>query len=128
MKTQVIYNSDLHFEHVHWKGELLFWKDEIKSFQNRLDELVNRWTDTDVLKQLSEYQNSFIIHKARIDEFIDRIDAHELDIAKHYEIHMDVIDIPDLKTHNKYRDEMETERSIYHELKKEFFKFLAKYM
>jgi len=128
MVSQVIYNSDLHFEHTLWKNELLFWKDEIKSFQNRLDELVVRWTDKSVLKELSTFQNSFIIHRNKINDFMDEIDAHEMNIAKHYEIHQNVIDIPDLKSHNKMRKKMETERAIYNELKKEFFKFLSKYM
>lgn len=128
METKTIYNSDLHFEHVHWKNELLFWKDEIKSFQNRLDELVTRWTDKTVLKQLSEFQNSFTIHDAKIDEYIDEIDGHELNIAEHYEIHQNVIDIPDLKRHNEFRKIMDTENAIYHKLRKDFFTFLSKYM
>jgi len=105
METQVVYNSDLHFEHRLWKNELLFWKDEIKSFQNK-----------------------FIIHNNKIEEFLDKIDAHELNIAKHYEIHQNVIDLPDLKSHNEFRLKMESERGIYDQLKKEFFKFLSRYM
>ena len=128
MKTELIFNSDLHFEHVHWNRELLFWKDEIKSFQNRLDELVNKWTDKNVLKELNAFQNSFIIHRNNIDHCMEEIDAHELNIAKHYEIGKNVIDIPDLKKHNEFRERMETERGIFHELKKEFFQFLSKYM
>ena len=128
METQVIYNSDLHFEHNLWKNELLFWKDEIRSFQNRLDELVERWTDKKVLNKLSEFQNSFTIHKDNIYKYLDEIEGHELNIAKHYEIHQNVIDIPDLKRHNEFRELMETERGIFNELKKEFFKFLSIYM
>jgi len=128
METQVIYNSDLHFEHTLWKNELLFWNDEIKSFQNRIDELVDRWTDKKVLKQLNEFQHSFNVHENNIHKYLDEIDAHELNIAKHYEIHQNVIDIPDLKKHNEFRDIMETERGIFGELKKEFFIFLSKYM
>jgi len=128
METQVVYNSDLHFEHRLWKNELLFWKDEIKSFQNRLDELITRWTDKEVLKELSQFQNKFIIHNNKIEEFLDKIDAHELNIAKHYEIHQNVIDLPDLKSHNEFRLKMESERGIYGQLKKEFFKFLSRYM
>jgi len=128
METQVVYNSDLHFEHRLWKNELLFWRDEIKSFQNRLDELITRWTKKEVIKELSQFQNKFIIHNNKINEFLDEIDAHELNIAKHYEIHQNVIDVPDLKSHNEFRLKIEKERGIYGQLKKEFFKFLSKYM
>lgn len=39
---KVIYNEDQHFEHKQWNSELAFWEDELKSFKNRLSELVNR--------------------------------------------------------------------------------------
>ena len=46
METKVIYNSDLHFEHERWRSELRFWKDELRSFRNRLEELVLRWMNS----------------------------------------------------------------------------------
>jgi len=128
METKVIFNSDLHFEHSQWQNEILFWKDEIETFQNRLDELKDRWTDKKVLTQLDEFGTSFIAHKKHFEEYLEEINAHELNIAKHYEIHQNVIDIPDLKRHDEFREIMATERSIYGELKKEFFKFISKYM
>ena len=81
METTVIYNSDLHFEHERWKSELLFSKDEMRSFKNRLEELVTRWTDRDVLMQLEHFQNEFILHEGRINEFLEGIEAHEHQIA-----------------------------------------------
>jgi len=128
METNVIYNSDLHFEHSQWQNEILFWRDEIETFQNRLDELKDRWTDKKVLVQLDEFGKSFIAHKKHFEEYLEEINGHELNIAKHYEIHQNVIDIPDLKRHDEFREIMATERSIYSELKKEFFKFISKYM
>ena len=62
METNVIFNSDLHFEHNLWRAELLFWEDELKSFNNRLSELVKRWTDKEVLAQLEHFQNQFVLH------------------------------------------------------------------
>lgn len=61
METVVIFNSDLHFEHKQWRRELFFWEDELKSFQNRLKELLKRWSDRKMLAQLEHYQNQFII-------------------------------------------------------------------
>ena len=59
---EVVYNSDLHFEHKQWNSELAFWEDELKTFKNRLSELVTRWTDNEELAQLEHYQNEFILH------------------------------------------------------------------
>ena len=128
METQVIYNSDLHFEHERWRSELFFWKDEMRSFKNRLEEIVSRWIDKEVLAQLEHYQNEFILHEGRIDEFLEGIEAHEHRIAgksKSGEISMDRIMV---KRHIEFREEMETQRDMFHKLKKEFFNFLTKYM
>lgn len=128
METKLVYNSDLHFEHQQWNRELAFWKDELKSFQNRLDELVTRWTDDQVLAKLGQFQNQFNIHKNKIDEFKDDIHAHELTISKHFEANENAIDRIHFKHHVKFREQMETQRDIYNDLKKRFFKFLSKYM
>ena len=128
METQVVYNSDLHFEHERWRSELFFWKDEMRSYRNRLEELVTRWTDRKVLAQLEHYQNEFILHEGRIDEFLEGIETHEHSIAgksKSGEISMDRVM---MKKHLEFREEMETQRLLFFNLKKEFFNFLTKYI
>lgn len=128
MESQVIFNSDLHFEHMQWKKELLFWRDEIKSFQNRLDEIVNRWTDHKVLAELGQFQNNFAIHNNEIDEFMEQIEGHEHNIAVHYEANRDALDRVDMEHHISLRDKMNTQRKLYNDLKHKYYLFLTKYM
>lgn len=128
METQVIYNSDLHFEHERWRSELLFWKDEMKTYKHRLEELVSRWTDPKVLAQLEHFQNEFILHEGRIDEFLEGIEAHEHRIAGQSMAGDDSMDRALVEKHLEFRDEMETEREMFHGLKKKFFNFLTEYM
>lgn len=128
METQVIYNSDLHFEHECWRSELFFWKDEMKSFNHRLEELVSRWTDKDVLVQLEHFQNEFILHEGRINEFLEGIESHEHRIAGQSMAGDDSMDRAMVQRHLEFRDEMETQREMFQNLKKEFFKFLTKYL
>ena len=78
---EVIFNEDLHFEHQQWSSELAFWEDELKSFKNRLSELVTRWTDNEVLAQLEHYQNEFILHGGVIEDLQETIEQHETRIA-----------------------------------------------
>lgn len=125
MKTQVIFNSDLHFEHQTWKSELYFWKDELRSFNNRLEELVERWTDKDVLARLEHFQNEFILQEGRIDEFLEGIEQHEARIAGTSMAGEDSMDAVMVKKHLEFREEMETQRDMFRELKKEFFTFLT---
>jgi hypothetical protein len=128
MKKQVIYNSDLHFEHKLWQSELAFWEDELKLFNNWLSELVIRWTDKKVLIQLEHYQNQFILHGTIIDEFQNEINMHEVNMNDHDIKGEDVLNYSFVKKHIEFRNKMETQRHIYADLKKEFFSFLTKYM
>ncbi|SDF02830.1 hypothetical protein SAMN05421636_11016 [Pricia antarctica] len=128
MKKEIINNSDLHFEHTQWRSELLFWEDELKTFNNRLEELVIRWTNKDVLAQLEHFQNQFIRHGEVIDTLQHDINVHETNMAAHNEKGEDVINVLLAKNHIAFRERMETQRKIYGDLKKEFYRFLSRFM
>lgn len=127
-RKEIIYNEDLHFEHQQWRSELAFWEDELKSFKNRLGELVTRWTDKEVLVQLEHYQNEFILHDRVIDDMQEAIEQHEIRIAAQTKTGQDALDTILVKKHVEFRNRMETQRQIYADLKKDFFRFLSKYM
>lgn len=127
-KTEVLFNEDLHFEHKQWQSELTFWEDELKSFNNRLDELINRWTNREVIVQLEHYQNEFILHGKVIDQLQEAIEKHEIRIAGQTQVGQDALDTVMTKKHLEFRNKMETQRQIYANLKKAFFHFLSKYM
>ena len=128
VNKQIIFNSDLHFEHVQWKKALLFWKDELKSFQNRLDELADRWSDKSILAQLEHYQNQFSIQQNAMNELDNEINSHEINIAGHSKKGVDVLNTNLVKSHIEFRNKMITQTTIYDNLKREFFTFLTKYM
>jgi hypothetical protein len=128
MKTDVLFNSNMHFEHKQWKRELAFWQDELKSFNNRLDELVSHHEDKDTLAKLEHYQNEFILHEGVIEDLLEAIEEHETRIAAQSKTGLDELDTKMSKKHIEFRDRMETQRHIYAELKKNFFKFLEKHM
>ena len=128
MKNELIFNSDLHFEHNQWKRELFFWEDELKSFQNRLEELVKRWTKKEMLVQLEHYQNQFTLQNEVINTLQEDIHIHEISIAAASKKGKDLLDTALVKKHIEFRTRMEVQRNIYRDLKKEFFKFLTKYM
>lgn len=128
METQVLFNSDLHFEHVQWNRELSFWEDEIKSFNNRLEELITRWSNKKIFIKLEHYQNEFILHNKRINELQEAIEVHEIRMAGLSKTDTNVLDTQLVKKHIDIRDKMETQRQIYADLKKEFFGFLSEYI
>jgi hypothetical protein len=128
MKNELIYNVDLHFEHENWQRELNFWEDELKSFRIRLEELVLRWTDQDVLAEIEKFQNQFMIQEKEFDALKDQIAMHEKNMAAHYEKNEDVLNKMFVNQHLAFREVLETERNLYYNLKKDFFRFMTKYM
>ena len=123
---EVLYDENLHFEHEIWMSELDFWDIELKSFTNRLSELVTRWTKNEVLKQLEHYQNQFILHGGVINNLREIIEEHEASIAGHNLKGNKSLDVALVKRHFEFREKMEKQRQIYTELKKNFFQFLSK--
>lgn len=128
MKTQLIYNSDLHFEHLQWKKELLLWKDEIKSFQKRIKEISSKWSNEKVLAEFGQFQHDFGIEEHNINELIREIDEHEHNISQHLKKCEDCIDRVFLKGHENFRYNLTSERNIYNNLKNRFYCLLAKYL
>ena len=127
MENTLIYDSDLHFEHKQWELELEFWKDELKTFKNRLNELIGRYEDPDVLAKLEHFQNEFILHGSVIEELEETIEEHESNMAEHSKIGEVALDVSLVDKHVKFRKRMETQRQIYADLKIEFFQFLTEY-
>lgn len=128
MKSELIFNTNLHFEHENWNRELSFWEDELISFQNRLEELAGRWTDRSVLAQIEKFQNQFLLEKEAIHSIKDQIGMHEANMSDHYEKNEDVLNKDLVKKHLKLRDRMESERDLFLEMKSNLFRFLTKYM
>lgn len=127
MKNKV-YISDLHFEHIAWNSELSFQKDELKIFENRLEEVASRWTKKEVLIQVEHFQNNFIRHNEVIDTLKHNINSHEKELADFAEDHPVAVDHAHFKDHTSLRDEVETQRKLYEALKTDFLRFLTQTM
>ena len=68
------------------------------------------------------------MHKGVIDDLQEVIEAHETRIANQTKSGTDAIDSAMAKKHIEFRNSIESQRQIYADLKKDFFKFLSKYM
>lgn len=125
MKTELLYDTDLHFEHNQWNNELAFWEDEIKSFNNRLEEIVTRYSDKSKLMRISHFQNQFLLHANIINDIKEQVHAHEMNMADHHYKGINALDVPLMLNHLDFRGKMETQRKMYAELKQDFYNFLS---
>lgn len=128
IKEKRVHIDDLHFEHKTWINELQFYKDEMPIFQSRLEEIAKRYTSSEVLAELDQFQNRIYLERNAIDELLHDINLHEKALAKYAHEHPVAIDHVLFKDHAPLRDRVETNRAIMHELKTEFNRYLAKWM
>lgn len=124
MKQKHIYLEDLHFENVMWKKRLDFEKDELKAFQNRLEEVTPRWTKQEVLKKVEHFQNVFHRHNNVLDTLIHNINEEEHNLSEKAKANPVAIDRVYFDDHVEMRDQVETQLKLYSELKTEYLEFL----
>ncbi len=125
MESELIYNEDLHFEHQQWSRELDFWQDELKTFKHRLEEISTKWQDKELLTKLDHFENHFQIHERKINAFKEKIYAHELNMAQQSKAGVVSIDRISYTYHLDFRDQINVQREMYQELKKDFYQFLT---
>ncbi len=128
MDTKLLSNDLAHFEHTQWSKELSFWKDELRYFNEKLSEIVTKWTDKSVMAELEQFQNQFIRQTEVVDTLQHEINVHETEISSNLKKGVDVLHIEHAKNHKAFQEKMETQRNIYTDMKKKFFAFLSKYM
>ncbi len=128
MVTKRVYLEDLHFEHNLWLNELSFFEDEVNIYEHRLEDLVKKFEEKELLIELEQFQNQFIRQKEVIDQLKHDINKHERRISNFAQENLDTIENTHFLDHTGLRDHMESFRSIYGELKKGFYAFMAKWM
>lgn len=120
--------DSLHFEHEVWKKRMEFYKIELQFFTERLEEIVSRYTDKEVLKGIEHFQNQFILQRDLIDRFTHDIKMHEEELVKEVNSNPVAVDHRLLEDHPEERDRYNTFIKLYDELKSEFLDFLRKWM
>ena len=120
------YISELHADHKMWLSELTLASDQIKSFTNRLEEVVSANTGKDILAQVEHFQNQFIRENEVIDILTHDINAHETKLTAEVTSNTVAVDHRKVSDDVDLRDRMSTFQKIFSELQTEFRSFLAK--
>ena len=127
-KENRVHIDDLHFEHTRWLSELKLYLDELPVFQSRLEDITKRYTSAEVLGELDQFQNRIYLERNAIDELLHDINLHEKEIAKYAKEHPIAIDHVLFHDHSPLRGRIETNRKMMDDLKKEFNRYLSKWM
>lgn len=122
------YISDLHFELNLWLNEFQFFKDEVLIFNSRLEEIVSKNTDIEVLKEVEHFQNQYIRQSEVIDVLRHEVKQHENVLETESKDYPVAIDHRYFEDHTELRDQVDQFKKIYAELKREFMAFLSRRM
>ena len=126
METEKIYTQ--HDENKEWTSNLLFFNDEIRIMEHRLEEIVSKNTSKEVLKQVEHFQNQLIIQKDQIIRINHEINLNNDTICAEIKKNNTAVDHRKIGYHNVIRDNVESFEKIFSSLKTELNAFLSKWM
>lgn len=119
----------LHLEYQLWIRELVFFKEEIKIFESHLEILINKNTGAKVHAQIEHFQNQFIVQKEVIDHLRHDLNVSERQLARFaHELSGDGIEGIKMDNHVRLREQVNTFRKIFKELKNDFRRFEKEWM
>lgn len=120
--------DELHFEHKVWVSNMKFYLDELMIFENRLKEIIGRYTKVEVTSRVEHFQNQFIRQREVAQQLISKCNDHEKFLGNQAKDHPIAIDHVLFADHTRLRDEVTIYDKIYRELKTDFMNFLTRWM
>ena len=126
MKTEKIYTQ--HEENKEWLNNILFYKDELKVMQNRLQEIASKNTAKELLKEVEHFQNQLIVQRENCDVIQHEINISNDIINNEIKKNTTAIEHRSISDHSSVRDNIGSFEKNFKELKKEFNLFLSKWM
>ena len=126
MKTVLL--TEQHVAYREWLNRLAFYKDDLKIMQNRIAEIAERNTKTDVLAQVEHFQNMLIIQKNQIDRLRHDIDKQEEELVSLALKNPVASDHRRVEFHPEQKQKIELFEKIFNELRHELIHWLTKVM
>jgi len=127
MEQKVNYLSDLEFNLDTWKRELKFHRDEMDTFQDKLDEVAARKNlNKDALIALESFQNKILRERKVISDLLHKIRKKRLKVKT-----ADISEPLDGRLYREQiplRDEMRTYIRLHYDLKEEMMVFFTQWL
>jgi len=114
---------ELHAEHKEWVNRLLFYKDDLKVMQHRLDEIVKKNTSNDVMVNLEHFQNQLKIQQEQIDILKHEIKEQQNVIEKSIKENPTASDHRTMNDDIVYREKINRFEELFADLRKELWAF-----
>lgn len=122
MRQELDFLGYVQFDHHVWLNELIFSNKEIKFYESRLLELMEKNEEESILDELSDLYNSFNQKDEEIEELIRMIRKHVVNNSRLVRSNGSLKSMID-SMHATTRIEMEKFRKDYSQLKERFNRF-----
>ena len=122
MKQELDFLGYVQFDHHVWLNELIFSNKEVKLYEARLLELMEKVEDESTLDELSDLYDSFSQKNEEIEELILMIRKHVVNNTRLVRSNGSIKSMID-STHATTRKEMQKFRKDYAQLKQRFSRF-----
>jgi type II secretory pathway predicted ATPase ExeA len=119
--------TELHSAITEWKSDIRLVKDEIKTFQQELCEIVKKNNHREVLKGIEHFQNQFIRQLEVSDELMHDLKQADRKLAAKATLGSDSSLIFKEEDQDLV-DEIDTYNRLFLELKDEYHRFLEEWM
>lgn len=116
---------DQHRHHRTWLNYLAFYKDEMKIFQHRLEEVASRNHDHEVLAMVEHFQNQLILQREQHDILRHDIKQYENQIEAVFEKNPVLAANSRPKEEAELTDRVDTFGRLFRDMKDELYRFLA---
>lgn len=113
-------------DHETWKNNLAFYRDEIKIFRNRLDEVADKNNVNHILEKIEHFQNQLDIHDTKMSELKHEIDQYVHQVYQDTKEHANHITKETAEKHETLKAQVGISEKLFEELKGEFKHFLEK--
>ncbi|MBA3707067.1 MAG: hypothetical protein H0W84_14540 [Bacteroidetes bacterium] len=107
-ETKTKHIDQLRVEHQLWASAIELYTDELKIFQNWLEEIAVKNMSIEVRKQIEHFQNQFIIQKEQLDILNHETNIHEQWLAELAKENPSTIDRKTFADYKGMRDQMKT--------------------
>jgi hypothetical protein len=111
-----------------WKRELNFFKVEIPLLKLRLDEIVSKNTNPEILAQVEHFENKFKIMDIHLDELLHDVNLKNQQISAQAVAKPQYISVKMLEYDQKIEELMHITSKDFYDSRKEFYQFLSQVM
>ena len=113
-------------DHNLWLKSLEFYKDEIRIFQKRLEEVSNKNNSPEINSQVEHFQNQFIVQRNNIDEIRHDVHHYTDELGSDIQQHPDQVNNHLLEEKKSLKEKYEDFERVMNGLRHEFNEFVAK--